>query len=232
MDEGSMHELSAAYALDALDGGDLRAYEAHLARCKQCRADVASLREAATSLAYGVEPVAAPEGLERRIVTAARAERPNVVALRRRWAIPAAGLGAAAAVAAIALGIWATHLSHSLDRERSARGRDARVISILAQPGARQVPTQGGSGMLVVSPTREAVLVANGLPEAGGGKTYEAWVIEGNAARPAGLFRGGSGSKVLRLTRPVAPGATVGVTLERAGGSKVPTGTILLRATS
>ena len=212
-----MHELSAAYALDALDGADLRAYEAHLARCKQCRADVASLREAATSLAYGVEPVAAPEGLERRIVTAARAERPNVVALRRRWAIPAAGLAAAAAVAAIALGIWATHLSHSLDRERSARSRDARVISILAQPGAKQVPTQGGSGMLVVSPTREAVLVAR-------------W--QQQHAESASLFRGGSGSKVLRLTRPVAPGATVGVTLERAGGSKVPTGTILLRATS
>ena len=31
MNDGSPHELSAAYALDALDGDDLQAYETHLA---------------------------------------------------------------------------------------------------------------------------------------------------------------------------------------------------------
>jgi anti-sigma-K factor RskA len=86
--------------------------------------------------------------------------------------------------------------------------------------------------LLVVSPTRKGVLVANSLPEAGRGKTYEAWVVQGTRARPAGLFRGGAGSKVVELTKPVAPGAIVGVTLERAGGSKTPTGAMLLRASA
>jgi anti-sigma-K factor RskA len=230
MNDGSLHELSAAYALDALADDDLRSFEAHLASCERCRDDVASLRAAAAELAYDAPPRPAPELLERRILNAARAERP--ARRERRWAIPAAAVAVAAAAAAIALAVWATHLSDSLDRERSAHKRDARVIAILAQPGARQVATKGGSGMLVVAPTREGVLVANNLPPAGQGKTYEAWVIEGKVARPAGLFRGGAGSKVVKLTKPVAHGATVGVTLERAGGSKTPTGAILLRATA
>ena len=222
MSDGSPHELSAAYALDALDGDDLRAFESHLATCDRCRDDVASFREAAAALAYDAPPVVAPETLERRILTAARAERPKVVPLRQRWAVPAAALAAAAAAAAIALGIWATQLSNSLDRERSAHSRDARVVAILSQPGATQVATQGGNGLLVVAPTGRAVLVANGLQPAAVGKT----------ATPAGLFRGGRGSSVLELTRRVSRGATVGVTLERAGGSKTPTGAMLLRATA
>ena len=232
MSDGSPHELSAAYALDALDGDDLRAFESHLATCDRCRDDVASFREAAAALAYDAPPVVAPETLERRILTAARAERPKVVPLRQRWAVPAAALAAAAAAAAIALGIWATQLSNSLDRERSAHSRDARVVAILSQPGATQVATQGGNGLLVVAPTGRAVLVANGLQPAAVGKTYEAWVVAGKTATPAGLFRGGRGSSVLELTRRVSRGATVGVTLERAGGSKTPTGAMLLRATA
>ncbi len=231
MDDGSLHELSAAYALDALDEADRRSFEAHLADCPRCREDVASFRETAAALARDTEPVAPPEGLERRILSAARAER-NVVPLRQRWAVPAAAVAAVAAAVAIGLGIWGIRLSDSLDHERSAHARDARVIAILSQPGARQITTKGGSGLLVVAPTRRAVLVANGLTPADPGKTYEAWVVEGKVARPAGLFHGGAGSKVLELTEPVGPGATVGVTVEKAGGSKTPTGAMVLRASA
>jgi anti-sigma-K factor RskA len=232
MDDGSLHELSAAYALDALDGDDRLAFESHLATCERCRDDVVSFRESAAALAFDVQPLPVPETLERRILTAARAERPDVVPLRQRWALPAAGIAAAAAAVAIGAGIWAIHLSNSLDRERSAHAADARVIAVLSQPGARQIRTKGGNGMLVVAPTGTGVLVANSLPAAGHGKTYEAWVIRENRARPAGLFRGGAGSKVIELTRPVSRGATVGVTLEKAGGSKTPTLPILLQATA
>lgn len=229
MDDGSLHELSAAYALDALDGDDLRAFEAHLAACTRCRDDVASFRATAAGLAHDVEPVTPPEALERRILNAARAER-TVVPLRQRWALPAAAIAGVAAAVAIGLGIWAIHLSHSLDRERAARSRDARVVAILSQPGAKQIQTKGRPGFLVVAPTRKAVLVASGLEQARPGKTYEAWVVRGKRAEPAGLFRGGEGHKLLELTRPVAPGETVAVTLENAGGSTTPTLPILLTA--
>jgi anti-sigma-K factor RskA len=232
MNDGSPHELSAAYALDALDADELRTFESHLATCERCRGDVASFRSTAAALAYDAPPIAAPEALERRIVTAARAERRNLTPLRQRWAAPAAAVGAIAAGVAVGLGIWATHLSNSLDRERSAHARDARVVAVLSQPGARQIAMKGKSGILVVAPSRQAVLVATGLHIVEPGKTYEAWVVAGKHARPAGLFRGGARSSVIKLTKPVAPGTTVAVTLEKAGGSKVPTAPLLMRATA
>jgi anti-sigma-K factor RskA len=56
-----IHGLSGAYAVDALDHDERLAFEEHLARCPECQAEVASLREAATQLAVldQVEPPAA-----------------------------------------------------------------------------------------------------------------------------------------------------------------------------
>ena len=46
MEADTLHDLTAAYALDALDPEDAREYEAHLARCERCRGELASLSEA------------------------------------------------------------------------------------------------------------------------------------------------------------------------------------------
>jgi anti-sigma-K factor RskA len=54
------------------------------------------------------------------------------------------------------------------------------------------------------------------------GKTYEAWVIQGDRPVPAGTFAGG-GQVAFPLTRKVPDGAIVAVTLERAGGVEQPT---------
>ena len=53
----ALHDLTAAYALDALDPEERREYEAHLARCDRCREELASLSEASSSLAYAVDLV-------------------------------------------------------------------------------------------------------------------------------------------------------------------------------
>jgi anti-sigma-K factor RskA len=230
MPSDDLHQLAAGYALHALDADDQRAFEAHLAGCPQCRDEVASMRDAAAALAYDVDLRAPPETLERRILRQARAERPNVVTLRRRLVVPAAALSAAAAAAAIALAIWATSLSHSLDRERSASRSNARVVAILSQPDATRVPLTGASGALVLSPTRRGVLIVNDLQKASADKTYEAWVVTGKVAKPAGVFRGGDGRSIVELTRSVPRGAVVGVTLERAPGVEEVTGPMLFRA--
>ena len=77
----------------------------------------------------------------------------------------------------------------------------------------------GGSGVLAVAPDGEAALALR-VADAPPGKTYEAWVIHANAARPAGLFRGAG---VVKLARRVAKGSVVAVTVERAGGAPQPT---------
>jgi hypothetical protein len=187
---------------------------------------VASFRATAGALAYDVDLPAVPETLERRILESARAERPNVVPLPRRWALPAAALGVASAAAAIVLGIWAVHLSNSVDHQKQLRKDQKSLIDILSD--CSKTPMNGGA--VCVAPTKQAVVIADNLSPASPGKTYEAWVITGTRVKPAGLFRGGAGRRYLQLTKPVPAGATVAVTLEKRGGVSAPTGAILLKA--
>jgi anti-sigma factor RsiW len=98
MAHDAVHDLTPAYALDALDERERAEYEAHLATCESCRAELASLQESASSLAYSVPAPAPRPQLRERILEQARSERSNVVALRPRRINYA--LGAVAAVAA------------------------------------------------------------------------------------------------------------------------------------
>jgi anti-sigma-K factor RskA len=217
-----IHEQAAAYVMDALDDVERRAFEAHLDRCTVCKEELESLRSAAVSLAYAGPAPAPPPSLRERILEAARSEQlAEVIPLRRRVAVPSAiTLAAAAACAAVALGLWASSLSGRLDRERSARQGDAQALAVMATPGARRYTLLGAKGSLVVSPDQNAALVVAGLPQAPSGKTYEAWVVRNRSPVPAGLFKGGSSQSIFALTRPVPRGSRVAVSLERAGGSK------------
>src|SRR5437879_5634871 len=130
-----LHELVAPYALDALDDDERERFERHLAECEPCTAQLAELRSATTALAFAAEGPEPPAALRERILDGARAEqRAKVISLsRRRWALPAvAAVAAAAAVVAIGLGIWASSLSRSLDRERDAKAAYDRAARLLA----------------------------------------------------------------------------------------------------
>jgi anti-sigma-K factor RskA len=206
-----MHALVAPYALHALDEGEEREFEEHLTVCEACRRDLAGLREAATALAYAAPPAAPPPGLKERILAEARSERSNVVPIRRRRKLPLTAAAAVAAAAVVAIAIWAALPS----------GHGDQFASVLSQPGARFF-SMGARGGLAVAPDGQAAL-AVALPPAPVGKTYEAWVIRGGDARPAGLFPGHSGASIVKLSLPVGKKAVVAVTVERKGGASKPT---------
>jgi anti-sigma-K factor RskA len=215
MERQGIHELSAAYALDALEGEDRRRFEDHLAQCGGCRDDVASFQAAAAALAYDVDVPAPPTALRERILERARSEQPrNVLQFRpRRWALPVAtGVAAVAACAALAFGLWAVSLNNEL-------GDRAEAIELI-----------GADGSLLIEPSGEATLIVDGLGRAPAGQTFEIWVIEEDRPLPAGLFPGAPGRSVVPLSRPVPDGAVVAVTLERAGGVEKPTGDPLFTA--
>jgi anti-sigma-K factor RskA len=220
MEANALHDLTAAYALDALDPEDAREYEAHLARCDRCRDELASLSEAAGALAYATDAPLPPPELRARILQQARRERPNVVPLRPRWVVPVAAAAVVAACAAIALGIWAASLSSKLDRRDAALARQQRVAAILARPDSRTIDFARGT--LVVASDGDAALVVHNLKQAPAGRIYEAWISAGGAPRRAGLFDGGNVVAV-PLDRTVQPGASVLVTVEKAGGVDAPT---------
>jgi anti-sigma factor RsiW len=200
-----LHEQVAAYALDALDDDERRTYEAHLAGCEQCRAELAGLTGTAGALGLAADAADPPAALRGRILAAAREEGPsNVVAIgsarRRRFAV-VGGIAAAVAAAALAIGLYA-------------------ALSGGGQTKHLAVSVDGGVARATVS----------GFDAAPAGKTYELWVIEGTTPRPAGLFAGGD-EQVVTLTRPAPGGSTVAVTLERSGGATTPTLPILKQTT-
>ncbi len=231
MEPLTIHELTAAYALDALEPDELRAYEAHLDHCDQCRAELAELQEAAGALAWGVTSAAPPARLRAAILEVV-AEPAQVIPFARasRPARFAYAVAAVAACAVVGLGIWTATLEQALHRERQAKASAAGAAAILADP-SRRVSLSGAAGLVALDGAGRGVLVVQRLPAAPAGKTYEAWVIP-HAGRPkrAGLFSGGDGTTVVQLAEPIAAGDVVAATLERAGGATQPTTTPLLRA--
>jgi anti-sigma-K factor RskA len=227
----NLHELVAAYALDALDDDDREAFEQHLGSCQRCADELAGLRETAAALAYATPSAPPPPELRDRILESARAERPNVVPLRPRWVTPALGAATAvAALVALGLGIWGVSISHSLDDERAARKQTEQTIASIADADAVRRALSGAQGSLVVSQSGKASLVVCSLGKAPAGKTYEAWVIAGGTPVRAATFEGGRVCSVVPLTHMVSPDATVAVTVEQDGGVDKPTSTPIIQS--
>lgn len=218
-----LHDLTAGYALDALDPDERARYEEHLASCESCRAELQEFWQVAGALGRAAGGPTPPASLRDRILQQARDERPNVVPLRRRIAAPVlASAAAVAAVVAVALGVWSFGLSSDLDDANS-------VVAVLSDPNARVHPTADGEANLVVTPTGRAALVVKMLAPAPAGKDYEIWVFENGVPKSAGLFERPGAAM---LSRRVEPGQTVAVTLEPDGGVDAPTGEPLFTVVS
>ncbi len=219
-----VHELTAGYALDALDPAERETFEEHLSSCERCREELQGFWQVSGALAYAADGPMPPASLRGRILEQARSERSNVVPLRpRRVLVPAlSAVAAVAAVAAIGLGIWAATLSSDLDQSRS-------VSELLSDPDARTYRSDGGKADLVVTPSGDAALVVRDLAPAPEGKDYEIWVFEDGVPQRAGLFEEPG---VALLTRQVEPGQMVAVTLEPDGGLDAPSGAPLITASA
>jgi anti-sigma factor RsiW len=218
-----LHELTAGYALDALDADEHERYEAHLASCERCREELQGFWQVSAALARASVGPQPPASLRDRILEQARSERSNVVPLRRRFTLPVLSSAAAvAAVAAIGFGIWAVGLSRELD---DAKGE----LAVLGDPNAQVFESANGDANLVVTPAGKAALVVRQLPAAPKGKDYEIWVFDKGVPQRAGLFERPG---VALLTRPVEPGQMVAVTLEPDGGLDAPSGSPIFTASS
>ena len=230
-----LHHLAAAYALDALDGAERVAFEAHYPTCEICRQEVEQFRETAGLLASAtaVEP---PSHLERSVldeISRTRQLSPiagEVIALDERRRRPASALWLASAAAVVVLVVGAVALI-------GFRGGPSGVEDVLAAPDALvttlQLTPDGDTGtfQVVWSADRDRVaVIANGLPDPGPGRVYELWAIVDGTPVPAGLFEPTDG--LLRAATGIddVDAAAWGVTVEPAGGSDAPTTPILFFA--
>jgi anti-sigma-K factor RskA len=110
-----LHQLTGAYAADALTGAELAQFERHLGQCPSCAEEVRGLRETAARLGIATS-IVPPPAMRRRVLEAASRTRQLAPADRRllgsgtpaggpRRALPRAVSAAAMAAAVVALGI-------------------------------------------------------------------------------------------------------------------------------
>lgn len=230
------HELSAltgAYALDALDEQERTEFEAHLAACADCAAEVRGLRAAAAELSQSTVTTP-PPALRNDVLTSIRQIRPlppttqNAVPLRgrttRRWLWPA--VAAACAVIAIATAGWG-YQQHQDANHNHAQA--TAITRLLTSPDAGTITgTVGSTGhaTIVYSKARDQlVLIGHDIAAPAKGKTYQLWMIDSSGnATSAGLFTPDNNGNILKqVAGDLHTTASMGISVEPAGGSPQPT---------
>lgn len=214
-------ELLPGYVLGDLDAPELESVEAHLTVCAPCRTEVARLRDAVFSLADDLPEAAVPTGTWERLQarrTAGAIQHPTqptptvVPRLHRpRWPWLAA-----AAVLVLALNPLTIRLMTPPSPQTTAERWEAQGASrlTLASPDGRAFGT-----LLVRSDGQALVILTRPAPA---GQVYQAWgrTGSGTGARvPVSL--GLTGGTVLQVGWRGY--ASVGISVEPAGGSLAPT---------
>jgi anti-sigma-K factor RskA len=234
-----IHALSGAYAVDALDDLERAEFERHLAGCASCRAEVASLREAAAALvaplADDVALPAPPPELRAAVLDGITRVRPlpPVVpgghrkeggpVVRRRW-FPALVAAVVLAVVGVGATVWQPWRDDS-------SGTLTAADRVLADPDAQRFTQQlpnGATATIVRSPAEHrAVLVTEDLPAAPAGKVYQLWFqTPAENMVSAGLVPDDSSTVLMSGNADDAIGA--GISLEPDGGSDAPSEVVAL----
>jgi anti-sigma-K factor RskA len=241
MDQERFEDLKDAYVLGALPEEERLEFEQYLVAHPDLQAEMEELSTIAGLLAFSPQEQEPPPELRRRIMDTVEAEavhpaeavRPR--AGRRSWL---AGLWEAVGVRDLALAGAAMLViglfSWSMLLQGEVRDLQGRVQSLQSQPQDQaqgpQMIALGGAGTeqgiraeLVTLKDDRAVLVAENMPPAPEGKTYQIWVIKGDTPKPSGLFEPRGDSIAAVVENPVEGADAVAVTVEPEGGSKQPT---------
>lgn len=232
------HTLAAAYALGALDPEERADFEAHLASCSSCSAEIAEFRGVVESLA-DADAVAPPTALRASVLdrlddheqvprraTAATepvADAPvvDLAERRRRRFSVASALAAAAAVAVLAIGAIVVS---------SLRGGGTNFDDVRAASDAVVTELEGETGTVEVAYSAELDRVAlrgSDVDELDPDLRYALWAITGDAAIPAGLFESDGGSIDDTVELADVQADAWGITVESAEGADAPTTDII-----
>lgn len=221
-----MRDLMAPYLLDALEPDERSLFETYLEDHPELLDELETMRTAIAGLgdAAAVPP---PDTLRASVLdeiaqtpqesTTTSSSRTEEVTAPwwRRWSV-AAGLTAAAVVVAIVVAVSG---AAPITPDDVLAAQDGRVV--VANVGAAR------SVLLYSEELGRAVVMFDQLAAVGPDEIYELWVIDDDGPRPSGLFNPEPGETTVLLTADVPPDATVGLTIEPAGGSSQPTGEIL-----
>jgi hypothetical protein len=253
-----LHTLAGPYALDALADSERARFTAHLADCGQCRDEVRELREATARLGLAAAVRPRPQLREQTIAAAYRTSqlapfvakdsyakspgdrRRSAAAARRRLLeraratrVPvriALAAGLALVAAAVALGGVTGSVLGQLQRSQQ---REHMIAAVLTAPDAVMLTSRvwtGGTATVVMSHREHAaVLTAHGLRPLPSSMGYEIWLMGPSGRRPAGMLRAVAGGMAgPAIVAGLRPGDLIALTVEPAGGSRIPTSVLVV----
>ena len=135
--ETGIHELTAGYALDALDPDERARFEAHLPAASRCQEELGAFWETTEALAVAASGPEPSADLRSASSWTCGRNHPGRRTVRAAPATPSPVLAAAAAIAAviaIGIGLWASSLSSELDDTRAALERERAAAEVLVDP--------------------------------------------------------------------------------------------------
>lgn len=213
MEHAELRGQLSAYALGALDREDAEIVAAHLATCRECRAELAGLRRVADGLPMALEaasPLRVHPSVKRRVMAAVQGPA------RRRPFRPA--LWPAAALAALLMFIGSTAYAVRLQLEQQGLAVSVRAETLrklgeaLSQPDQLRVlevlssETTVQRSLLPVDPTlpgfsaaygklwsrgddADVVVMINKLPQPPPGQHYELYLSSGGRTIDCGSMK-------------------------------------------
>jgi anti-sigma-K factor RskA len=222
-----LHGLTGAYAVDGLDDVERVRFERHLAECEECRAEVASLREAVALLADDAATAPPPE-LRDRVLAQIATVRPLPPEVPRVVARPGAarrllvGLVAAVVVAVAGVGVavwrpWQEDTSVAPSAaERVLAAPDAASETLTFPGGARAKLVRSAS-------LHQAVIVTTAMPLAPDSNVYQLWYQQPEDGMVSAGVMPKKADQTVLLEGDAATATAVGITVEPDGGSPEPT---------
>jgi anti-sigma-K factor RskA len=223
-----IHTLAGAYALDAVDDLERRAFDRHLAECEACEIEIAELRATLGRLGEANSVLPPP-----RLKTAVMAEISRTrQSGSRRTGTGGAGSGrmrrwSVAAAAAVVIAAGAGTAGYLVERPRAQVSAEAQAIAaVMRAPDAKVYKKSdifGGDVTVVASDSLdEGVALATNLQPLAAGKHYHLWLVHATATS-AGAMPAGATSAT-DVVRGVRGASAFGLSVETSPTPAQPTG--------
>jgi anti-sigma-K factor RskA len=230
-------EQSEIFALGALDGQELKDFEAHLASgCAICEAYLRETRETLNLLHRSLQPMTPSPAVKDRILQQIAGEKvvPITVAQpkqTRGWQ------RMTGTIAACIIGIVLTGIYYHY-RYEPRHTVYSSVIELLRDPTTRDHilygtgPTPTAKGRFLWNESGEGHIFVSDLPAAPQGKMYAVWTIaQQSPPRYVGTVEtgvSGQGGLHIKTAKTERPSEIFAVTLEPVGTTAAPTGPMVL----
>jgi anti-sigma-K factor RskA len=235
----TFRENIPAYSLGILEAEACVSLEAHLKTCESCRTELAALRRVCDNLLVALPPQPPLPRVRHRL----QADLPSAQRLphlRRNWSFSQLALGISILLLA-ALNIFSIVQVQGLEHQQVQLGHEIQTgqlaLAMLAYPGTQTLPVKAENitGSLLIDKDRNvAVLIIWNLPRLHANQTYQAWFIDPVGERTSAAIFTPDPNLPFTSVSMIAPSnlsnfTGLGLTVEPAGGSQLPTGPRLFK---